>query len=70
VYTFDVCKQVIHVLCLCEQPPGMMMSPMMRGVNSAGYYPSPYDVSRLTSFTANHCIQLRDFCSSCQLISI
>jgi len=33
-------------LCVVyEQPPGMMMSPMMRGVNTGGYYPGPYDVS-------------------------
>ena len=36
----------VHVmLCAYEQPPGMMMSPMMRGMNSGGYYPGPYDVS-------------------------
>jgi len=44
-----VCK----VVC-AEQPHGMMMSPMMRGVNAGGYYPGPYEVS-------NHCVADSDY---------
>ena len=35
-------------MCVCVwnvQPPGMVMSPVMRGMNAGGYYPGPYDVS-------------------------
>lgn len=31
-------------------PPGMMMSPMMRGVNTGGYYPGPYDSQNYYSY--------------------
>jgi len=45
------------VLCANEQPPGMMMSPMMRGMNAGGYYPGPYyDVSRTYLPYVDNCV--------------
>ena len=43
----DTC--VTPMMLCCVQLPGMMMSPMMRGVNNAGYYPNPYEASHVTS---------------------